>query len=344
MKRKISIFLVMCMIVTVFAGCGNSNVSPSDTSNKEATDAVIKLKIGHVLNSDSPFHAGALHFAELIEEKSGGMLQAEVFPSALLGNDRELAEGLQLGTVDMAVTATAPVSGFSPTLQVFDLPFLFNDAEHAYKVLDGELGDQILDEFHEASGIVGLAFWENGFRHFTNGKRPIKTADDTKGLKIRVQEISSHIDYWKNIGCSPTPMAWTEVYTALQQGTVDGQENPVQTIYTQKIYEVQKYISLTYHCYAPAIIMISQNAYDKLSPEHQVIVKEAAREAAAFERNFIYELESGAIDEMSALGVDIVKPEDIDIESFRAAAAPIHQKYGDLLGVTELLEKIKAAD
>lgn len=359
MKRRISVLLIACLLVAVFAGCSGSGSSsssatstaaPAESSAAASTDSgaapagdVITLKIGHVLNTDSPFHAGALHFAELIAEKSGGALAAEVFPSALLGNDRELAEGLQLGTVDMAVTATAPVSGFSPTLQIFDLPYLFHDAEHAYRVLDGELGEQILDEFQQASGIVGLAFWENGFRHITNSKQPIQSAADAKGLKIRVQEISSHIDYWKNIGCDPTPMAWTEVYTALQQGTVDGQENPVQTIYTQKIYEVQKYMSLTYHCYAPTIIMISDSTYSKLSPEHQAIVKEAAREAAGYQRNYIYELESKAIEEMPGLGVEILYPEDIDVESFRAAAESVHQQYGEQLGVSELLEKIKAA-
>lgn len=352
MKKVMCLLLVALLAIALLAGCTSSApaspaspAAPSAPASPAAPAApaekAASFKIGHVLNTESPFHAGALHFADLIKEKSGGSLTAEVFPGALLGNDRELAEGLQLGTVDMAVTATAPVSGFAPKIQLFDLPFLFKSAEHAYKVLDGEIGEQLLDDFYQNSGIRALAFWENGFRHITNSIRPIKSAADVKGLKIRVQEISCHIDFWNSLGANATPMAWTEVYTALQQGTVDGQENPVQTIYTQKVYEVQPYMSLTYHVYAPALIMISDKRFTALSENQQKIMKEAAKKSATAERDFIAALEGNAVRELPGLGVEVLSGDQIDVESFRAAAQPIFESYGKKLGVTDLIAEIQ---
>ena len=348
MKKIISVLLAVCLAAGMLVGCQPSTpaqptqpTQPTDPGTPPVPADAIEFKIGHVLNTESPFHAGGLHFAELISAKSNGVLVAEVFPSALLGNDRELAEGLQLGTVDMAITATAPVSGFAPKIQIFDLPYLFRDAAHAYKVLDGELGDELLEDFYQNSGIVALAFWENGFRHITNSKRPIYTAEDVRGLKIRVQEISSHIDYWRSLGADPTPMAWTEVYTALQQGTVDGQENPVQTIYTQKVFEVQENMSLTFHCYAPTLIMISEGRFNALDDANQQIMKDAAKEAATYQRQFIADLESVGVEDMPTKGVNLIPASEIDMESFRAAAQGVWDTYGAKLGVTEMIAQIQ---
>lgn len=354
MKKVISLLMVVCLVSALLAGCASSApaapatpAAPAAPSTPAAPGAqapaekAVNLKLGHVLNKESPFHAGSVRFSELVKDKSKGSLSVEVYPSALLGNDRELAEGLQLGTVDMAVTATAPVSGFAPKIQIFDLPFLFRDAAHAYKVLDGAIGQQLLDDFYKSSGIRALAFWENGFRQLTNAKHPIKSAADAKGLKIRVQEIACHIDFWNGLGVNPTPMAWTEVYTALQQGTVDGQENPVQTIYTQKVYEVQKFMSLTNHVYAPTLIMISDPQYKALSANQQKVMKEAALEAATYEREFIATLEKKALTELPGLGVALVQGADLDVASFQAAAQPVLEKYGQKLGVSDLIKQIQ---
>jgi tripartite ATP-independent transporter DctP family solute receptor len=346
MKKVISLLMVVCLVAALFAGCTTAPAETPATPGTPGTPATpaetaFALKIGHVLNTESPFHAGAVEFARLIEEKSEGSLTAEVFPSALLGNDRELAEGLQLGTVDMAVVGSATVSGFAPKIQLFDLPFLFRDADHAYKVLDGDIGKQLLDDFYQNSGIRALAFWENGFRNITNSKLPIKSAADVDGIKLRVQEIACHIDFWKEVGANPTPMAWTEVYTALQQGTVDGQENPVQTIYTQKIYEVQPYLSLTRHVYAPAMILLSDTQYAAMSENQQKIMSDSAFEAATYERQFIADLENGALDKLPELGVEITTPEEIDLDSFRAAAQPVLETYGTKLGAMDLIKQIQ---
>ncbi|WP_363316694.1 TRAP transporter substrate-binding protein [uncultured Dysosmobacter sp.] len=316
-------------------------IPPPASDNTEASE-VITIKIGHVLNEESPFHAASLKFAELVSEKSGGSLQVEVYPSALLGNDRELAEGLQMGTVDAAVCDSSTVTGFCPELQLFSLPYLFKNSEHVYEVLDGEIGQELIDMFYEQSGIIGLAWGENGWRQETNSIHPVTCAADMQGLKIRTMEISCHLDYWKSLGADPTPMAWTEVYTALQQGTVDGQENPVQTIYTQKVYEVQKYMSMTNHVYAPMLMMMSESLWNKLTEEQQNICKEAAKEACAYERQFVSDLEARAIKELPDLGVELLTNDQIDTESFRVAAAPIIEKYGTEMGVMDLVSQIQA--
>ena len=268
-------------------------------------------------------------------------MKVAVYPSALLGNDRELAEGLQLGTVDAAIVATATVSGFCPEIQLFDLPFLFKNSEHVYEVLDGEIGEQLKDIFHEQSGIVALSFPENGWRQVTNSKHAVTKASDMEGLKIRVMEIPCHLDYWKSLGCDPTPMAWTEVYTALQQGTVDGQENPVQTIYTQKIYEVQKYMSMTNHVYCPAVIMLSDKVWNSLTDEQKQICEEAAAEATEYERQFVADLEAKAIEELPSLGVQLVTADQVDVESFRTAAAAVNEKYAKELGLEDMMKEIQ---
>jgi len=333
-NRFLLVGILLLSTVLLMAGCGG-NVQEGGSS--EGGQDQIVLKLGHVLNETSPFHIGAEEFAKKVEEKSNGQIKIEIYPSAQLGNDRELAEGLQMGTVDMSVSDTSTITGFFPRLQIFSLPFLFKDAEHAYKVLDGPIGEEVLKDF-EAKGIVGLAYWENGFRHLTNSQKPITKPEDVAGMKIRVMEIPLHVSLWKTLGADPTPMAWTEVYTALSQGTVDGQENPIQTIYTQKIYEVQKYLSLTSHVYSPAVIMISKQVYDKLSPDQQKILVEAARETATFERNYIKDLEENALKKLPELGMEVeMNP---DREAFKEVVQPIYKEYGEKLNSEELIQQI----
>lgn len=336
-KRLTLLMIVLLMITTIVSGCAKTPATKDEVESPAVSEEKIVLKLGHVLNEESPFNKGAEEFARLINEKTEGKVEIKIYPNALLGNDRELTEGMQLGTVDMAVCGTATLAGFVPRLQIFDMPFLFRDADHAYKVLDGEIGQLILSDFDEI-GIVGLSLWENGFRHVTNSKNPVNTPADLEGFKIRVQEIPLHIDFWKELGTDPTPMAWTEVYTALQQGTVDGQENPIQTIYTQKIYEVQKYISLTGHVYSPAAIMISKASMEELPEAYQKAIKEASIEAADYERNYIEELESKALSELPDLGM--IVEENPDKEAFRDVVQPVYEKYGEKLDAKDIIQKI----
>ncbi|MPM85340.1 Solute-binding protein [bioreactor metagenome] len=240
-----------------------------------------------------------------------------------------------MGTIDMVVSSTGPMGGFEPKMLVVDLPFLFRDREHAYKVLDGEIGKELLSTL-PSKGIVGLAFWENGFRHITNSKKPINGPEDIKGLKIRTMENQVHMDSFKELGADPTPMAWSEVFTALQQKVIDGQENPIPIIYTQKIYEVQKNLALTEHFYSPSLLLMSKSKLDSLDADTQRILADTALEVAAYERGLIKEMEDKQIDELKGFGVEVTTPDKAKLQE---AVAPVYKKYESQFS-KELIDKI----
>ena len=198
-----------------------------------------------------PYHLGLLRFKELIEAKSGGRIAVDVFHSSQLGSERDLIEGLQLGTVQMTLISTAPLSGFTSDFLVFDLPFIFSSVKAARDCVDSEIGQKMLDQL-ASQGITGLCFFENGFRSITNSRRPIQTPADLDGIKIRTMENPIHMATFRTMKADPTPMAFGELFTALQQKTIDAQENPLAIVDTSKFYEVQDYLSLTEHFYSPA--------------------------------------------------------------------------------------------
>lgn len=246
-----------------------------------AADKVV-LKLGHIAEPSNPYGQGAIYFAKLVAAKSKGTIEVKVFPSSQLGGQKQLIEGLIFGTVDMALTGTAVLGTFQPQVALFDMPFLFKDRRHAYLSLDTvgmNMGGAL-----EAKGIKLLGFMENGFRHMTNNVRPIKTPEDMKGLKIRVMNNKVYIEMVKALGASPTPMAFAELYSAMQQGTVDGQENPSAHIYTKRFYEVQKYASLTGHAYAPEPMLFSMVTWKKLTDKQRAIIIQAAKESIAWQR------------------------------------------------------------
>jgi tripartite ATP-independent transporter DctP family solute receptor len=233
------------------------------------------------------------------------------------------------------VISTGPLGGFVPKMFVVDLPFLFRDKEHAYKVLDGPIGRGLLDAFSE-KGIKGLAFWENGFRNITNNVRPIEKPEDLKGIKIRTMENKIHLASFKAWGASPTPMAWGEVYTALQQKTIDAQENPIAIIYTAKIYEVQKYLALTGHFYSPSPILMSDKAFKSLPPDIQKVMLDTAVECATFERNLLRDDEARQIAELKAKGMQVTTPNK---KPFQDAAASVYKEFEGQFG-KEMIDRI----
>ena len=209
------------------------------------------LKLGHGSQLKSPLQTTGEEFAKRIAEKTSGRVKIEVYGNMQLGQERDMVEGLQLGTVDLTMVSTGPLSGFAPGITVVDLPFLFSSEQHAYKVLDGEIGQGLLKQL-EPKGIIGLAFLENGFRHITSNKK-IVTPADLKGVKLRTMENKVHMATFKEMGAAPVPMVWGEVYTSLGQKVIDGQENPIHIIYANALWEVQKYVILTGHFYTPYI-------------------------------------------------------------------------------------------
>lgn len=293
------------------------------------------FKLGNATPPDHAYNVAARKYAELVAQRTGNKVKIDIFPAAQLGSERDLVEGLQLGTVDLVVTSTGPLGGFVPQMFVVDLPFLFRDREHAYKVLDGPIGKGLLDSF-SAKGIKGLAFWENGFRHITNNVRPIEKPEDLKGIKIRTMENKIHLAAFRAFGASPTPMAWGEVYTALQQKTIDAQENPIAIVYVAKIYEVQKYLALTGHFYSPSLLIMSEKSYNSLPKDVQKIMLDTAIECATFERNLLRDNEVKQLSELKAKGMQVTTPNK---KAFQSAAAPVYKEFESQFG-KEMIEKI----
>ena len=298
-----------------------------------AMAAPVTLKLGHIAEPENVYGQGADHFAKLVKERSNGEIDIQVFPSSQLGNQRDLVEGLDLGTVDMTLTGTAVMGNFVPEVAVFDLPFIFRDVDHAYKALD-TVGMELAKK-GEDRGMITLAIWENGVRHMTNNKRPIKEPEDMKGLKVRVMEQPVYIDMMNSLGASPTPMAMSELYTSLQKGVIDGQENPLGHIATKKFNEVQKYLSLTGHTYASEPLLISTRAWKKLTPEQQAIVKQAAIDTRDWERQLCRDLEGKFLQQIKDAGTTEVN-DDVNKEAFAKATKPAWDKYVKRFGAANI--------
>ncbi len=298
--------------------------------------AETNLKMAYALSTDSHYGVGAKAFSELIDEKLGGEYKIEQFPNSALGGEREVIEGLQLGTIDLAIVSTGATLNFVPTTGVFDIPFLFRDLDHARKVLDGEIGQSMLEEFPKR-GIVALAWGEQGFRQLTNNERPVATPEDAKGLKIRTTENPIHIAAFREIGILATPMAWPEVATALQQGTIDGQENPMSVIVSAKLPQLQKYLSLTAHVYGPALVLMSPSVYDGLSDDQKAIFKEAAEISAKAMRQYVDEVEQSGIEAVKEAGMEV---NTVDHDAFVEAVKPVYPQYYKQFG-QELVESIQ---
>ncbi len=297
----------------------------------------VVLKLGHAVAPEHPYHLGAVRYSDLVAQRTKSKVKIDVYPSTQLGNERDMVEGLQLGTIDLVVTSTGPLGGFVPRMFVVDLPFLFRDREHAYKVLDGPIGRELLDAF-SAKGIKGLAFWENGFRQMTNSVRPIEKPEDLRGIKIRTMENKVHLSAFRAFGASPTPMAWSEVYTALQQKTIDAQENPIAIIYFQKIYEVQKYLALTDHFYSPTPLLMSLKGFNNLPKNIQKIMLDTAMECATFERNLLRDNEAKQLAEIKAKGMQVTLPNK---KPFQDAVVPVYKEFESQFG-KETIDRIIA--
>ena len=286
--------------------------------------AKMTLKLATVTPPKHAYNDGAREFARLIKERTNGEIDIRVYAGGQLGKgERELLEGMQMGIIDLAVTSTGPLSNFSPDMGVVDLPFLFLSNEHVDKVLDGSVGRNLLDGLEKAN-LKGLAFMENGFRNFTNSVRPLEKPEDLKGLKFRTMENPVHLASVRSIGAQAVPMSWGEVYTSLQTGVIDGQENPVAIIWVNKMNEVQKYLSLTGHFYSPAPLTMSKKKFDSLKPEWQKLFVETALEAAAFERKIIRDAELKQVEELKSWGMDI---RTVDKQLFVEAMQPAYDEF-----------------
>jgi TRAP-type transport system periplasmic protein len=291
------------------------------------------IKIGYANTKESHLGVGAAVFCDEIQTKTSGRYVCQHFPSSALGGEREMTEGLQIGTIDAANLTTGPLGNFVPEVRILDLPFLFRDYDHARKTLDGSIGNELLGKF-TSKGLVALAWTENGFRHMTNNKRAINRPTDAAGLKMRTMENKVHIEGYKAFGIQPTPMAFPEVFGALQQGTVDGQENPIPVILASKFSQVQKHLSLTSHVYSPAVLMLSPRLWAKVVEADKPIFQEAARKAAAAQRKKVNDDETNGVAQLEKSGMAVVRT--VDGQAFRDAMKPVYLSLEKELGLANI--------
>ncbi|KAF5035115.1 Solute-binding protein [anaerobic digester metagenome] len=340
MKKILCTALALATALSL-AACGgakpSSTPAPATSGNAASSAApaasgkAVEIKIATVGNESHQSTIGAQFFKEKAEELSNGQLQVTIYPNGALGGEREAAEGVKLGTLQMTIVTTdGALPAWVPETQVLSIPYLFANKEEAYKTLDELLQSELGPKF-EAQGFKHLGFMELGFRHFTNNKREVKTAEDMKGLSIRVQEAPIWFALIEKLGATATPVSFNELYTALQQGMVDGQENPITSIASSRFNEVQKYMTLDGHTYAAESMIINKAFYDGLAPELQKCVDDAAAYAVTEQRKKVDSQEGAYLKELKDSGMVITEP---DLESFRAATEGLYK----LENVTKLVD------
>ncbi len=275
-------------------------------------------------------------FAKEVDKRTNGRIKIQNFYSGSLGGELQSVEAVQLGTQELTFTSTGPVPNFVPAARILDIPFLFRDKAHARAVLDGPIGQDLLKEF-ESKGFKALAWGENGVRHMTNSKRAVNAPDDLKGLKMRTMENPVHIAAYKGFGIIPTPMAFPEVFTALQQGTVDGQENPLSVIMAAKFDQVQKHLSLTGHVYSPAVMLMNKASFDKLSAADKQAFLDAAKEAVKANRARVDEDDAKGVTELRSKGMQVI---EVDKAKFQAALTPVYAEFEKQFGKANI-DKIR---
>ena len=301
-------------LVAVGLVAGVVGVAQAQTSFRFASEAP---------RADTQFSA-ATKMSEVLKAKTNGALDLKIFTDSQLGTFQAAIAGVRGGTIDMAVSGSGNFTGLEALIGVFDIPYLFRDSAHAYKVLDGQVGQQMLARL-EPLGLKGLAFWDNGWRQMTNSKHPITKPEDVKGLKMRTTGSPAHIEAFKELGANPVPMPIAELYTALEMKTVDAQEHPLGVFYSSKFYEVQKYVSMTYHAYSALILVMNKAKFDSLPPAQQQAVKEAALEGAKFQRQMNADNIAKIIADLKTKGIQVV--EKVDNGPFEVATKAVRTTF-----------------
>lgn len=317
--------LSLLLVITLFSNCGvDSRVS--------------RLKLAHGLPTDHPVHQGMVFMAERLQEISSNRMAIDIYPSEQLGSERQCLELLQIGSLSMTKVSAAVMENFAPNIRVMSLPYIFRSREHAYNVLDGEIGRRLLLQGEEY-WLRGLTYFDAGMRSFYTKDRPINEPKDVEGLKIRVQESKTAISLVRSLGGAPTPISYGELYTALQQGVVDGAENNPPSFYTSRHYEVCKYYSLNEHTAVPDILVIGTVAWNRLTEEEQGWLQQAADEAKAKQRILWAEAEAEALAAVQEAGVEVIRP---DKTGFMEKTAGVLQEYKDDPALSGLIREIQA--
>jgi len=291
----------------------------------------ITLTVSHVLGPTHPYQPGFEKMAEIVEARTNGEIKFKIFHSASLAEEEEAIEGLQMGTIDITTVSAAPLTGFVKEYMACDFPFMFSSPQEAFNFYDGEIGDILLEKTTPI-GLIGLCWWENGFRNLTNSIRPIISPEDMKGLKIRTMNSPVHMASVRALGASAVPIAFGELYSALQQGVVDGQENPVANIHAMRFYEVQKYLTLTRHFHDPSPTFISAKTWNKLSEEQRKIIKEASIEARDYMRQLGIDQEDALIEDLKKNGMEVIDLTPEQLDAFKEATKNVWKDFEDKIG------------
>ena len=352
-RRLFARALAALTLASLTAPGGGSKPAPAETKAAETkaaqetqaaeagAAAEVTLSIGYTTasNPDDPYHLSALKFKEVVEEKTGGRIVVNEYPSSQLGSEPEMWEGMQTGTCDMAVMTNAYVSSYVPANGALDLPFIFSDLEQARSIVDGEFGQALIDNL-EGTGVTCLAFSEGGFRQLCTRSAAVKAPADLSGLKIRCMETKIYLSAYKALGVNATPMAWGELLTALQQGTVDGCDAPLSVLYTNGFPDICDYIDNVNLFYSPLPLCISTSVYESLSAEDQQILKEAAAEAAKAARANNDATAEKMEADLTSQGMTIVSEEEVDTEAFQAAVQPCYEEMESYIG-SDWVNKLK---
>jgi len=293
--------------------------------------AEIKAKIGHAMPDTHPQAAAMNKFAELVATYTNGNVKVQAFHSAMLGSDEKMLQAVQAGTQELYIGTLAPLSSRIKEVQVWDLPFLFQNEKEVYSVLDGPSSKKIFDKL-EPSGLVGLTWTGMGFRNLSNSRRSVTKADDVSGLKLRVMANPVALDTWKTIGANAVPMAFSEVFTALEVKALDGQENPLQHMWANKMQEVQKYISITNHVYTPVALVASKKFWDQLSENDKAGVQKAATEAGLLQRKLLDEGDKDVIAKFKAAGITVDVVPAAELSKVQERVQPVVAKFKQQIG------------
>jgi len=326
-SKNVKVFFVLFVLCLLFAA---------------PAQAKMNLAFAHVLAPEHPYQAACEKMKEIVEARTNGEITITIHPSASLAEEPGAIEALKMGTIALTTVSGAPLTGFVKEFMACDLPFLFKTPQEAYEFYDGPLGDELF-KLTEKIGLVGLAWWDNGFRNFTNRVRPLTKPDDFKGLKVRLMNSPVHMASVRALGGNPVPIDFGELYTALQQGVVDGQENPVANIYTSRFHEVQKYLTMSRHFYDPSPTFISAKIWEKLTPEQQQIMKEAAIIARDHMRKITNDQEDGLVEKLKKEGMEVAYLSPEEAEAFQNATKDVWKEFEDQIGKEFLTKYMEAA-
>ncbi len=328
MKKKLLAIMMMLMLTLSLAACGGGNGGGEAAGGEEGGEGfaggqTFAIKIGHSDTTENLIHKSLENFKAYVEEQSGGAVTVDIYAAEQLGSNAEMAEMIEMGSLDAMMMPQGQEAQFAPKLNTLGLPFLFENYDQVYKVLDSEIGDELVADL-ESRNMIQLAYWENGLRQTTNSKKAINGPDDFKGLKIRTPEDEMTMAIFNALGASPSPLAFSELYLALQQGTFDGQENPVSNIHANNFQDVQKYLAMTNHKYECKNMIFSLTSWNKYPEDVQNLLKEAAKTYGDEHRKAIVDSQEAQLKDLQDAGMEVTNP---DVEALKKATESVYTDY-----------------